>query len=541
MSSECGIMSSERETVSSEPKSCQLLNLPSELLVKIIGNLHPDDIKAIGKACRLIHAITALKEVWLSATRRICSEHNIFEPSFELPAMNIRQLDRIASAPRRFRSLLAAGVPYRHLRPVTTRDTELLEPRGDPPVSPNDGFRTVCLVPGGRFVVAQSTEHLHIWDLGSWIHAAPKKIPSRRRQLYWARLTDLLGDLPQDMLRRTIWLNDCHPAEDPTSLIFTVRHQFYSDVEGEYERTLFVLRAKFTEAAGSGDDGASTWTVDVRVVSRLQIPPDRLKCPGPDDIVVRKVDDSIAVVAAKSEILIWKYNDASIAHLPSYTPGKQSGFARILAVYVTSDYVVCAHERVILTYRVPEFRPVDSAESWSQHVIAPCRVVQLDKGNAAWMSPRPWHLAQPKRVISRTLDHFSENEGIDRYHIVQNAVHSEPPEVRFVERGYVSAKLDFENDGMFKEVCSSLGEYNWVPRLDPVDGDGAVCTYRPYANVLVMIAYGGGRGVGSATYALRHSDLRAWSMCPASGRLCYSRSVDPYTLTCRDFLDRPGA
>ncbi|TRM56492.1 hypothetical protein BD626DRAFT_519357 [Schizophyllum amplum] len=524
--------------MSGERESCQLLDLPSELLARIAGSLHPYDIRAVSETCRPMHVITKLKEVWLSAARRICYESNVFEPTFELPAMDVCQLDRIATAPRRFMRLLADGRPYDLLSSVTARAVSLKAPHGVPCLAPDDGFRRVWLVPGGRFMVAQSKRHIHIWDLGSWLYSVPEKIPSRRRQLYWANTRELLG-IPASEDDDRVWLNDCHQSEDAMSLLFTMQQQCDAEGEGGHKYwKLFVLRARFTEAPGSDDNGASAWNVDVRVLSCLQIPRDALT----SSFTVRKVDDAITVVSTKSEIFIWRYNHASVAYWPSYAVGELSELTRIQAVHVTPDYVVCAHDSAILTYRIPEFRPADSMESWRRSLLEPCQVSRLARDLAIWTSPRPWHLAQAAQTISKTLEQFSLSEGITRYNVVQNA--ETEPEVRYVERGYVGTKLGFEDDPAFEDLCN-MGAY--LPGLDPCDGNGAVCLYQNAPHQVMALAYGGGRQLACAAIPMHavhtsyRASLRTWSMCPSSGRLCYASAQGPRKVMILDFLPSSNA
>jgi hypothetical protein len=95
----------------------------------------------------------------------------VFAPSFPVEDMSIAELEHVSLCPSRLSSLIHNEIP---LQSFITR---ILEPR-TPSNFEGDLYTDAFLIPGGRFLVVNSTHHgVCLWDLGIHGGKAPRFRP----------------------------------------------------------------------------------------------------------------------------------------------------------------------------------------------------------------------------------------------------------------------------------------------------------------------------------------------------------------------------
>ena len=128
---------------------------------------------------KVLCTVTKLRIVWINALYRVCLMHGINLSTF-YPVENISQieLEHAAFSPFRFIKYAKDDIPFEgDIKFVVTR---ILEPRLPPVFSTDENVpfncQAVLLIPGGRFLFTDTTEHgVPLWDLG--IHAGiPMKL-----------------------------------------------------------------------------------------------------------------------------------------------------------------------------------------------------------------------------------------------------------------------------------------------------------------------------------------------------------------------------
>ncbi|KAI4526787.1 hypothetical protein K525DRAFT_188364 [Schizophyllum commune Loenen D] len=174
-----------------------LLSLPQEIILHIIDFAPPYDILSLRKTCKALYPITRDRSVWVHAVRKMCTERALFAPTYDLIQTSRLRLEHAATAPRRFFELLMNSGSLdlqdaQKLHAISKRLLELRLPRSS---AANLGFnarentfREFHLLPGGRFLLARSSESVHFWDLGTNATGMVEPFP-----IYHQRIKDLLG------------------------------------------------------------------------------------------------------------------------------------------------------------------------------------------------------------------------------------------------------------------------------------------------------------------------------------------------------------
>ncbi|EDR11114.1 uncharacterized protein LACBIDRAFT_315527 [Laccaria bicolor S238N-H82] len=126
---------------------------------------------------KLLCTVTKLRIVWINALRRVCLMHGINLSTF-YPLENLSQIELEHAALSPFKFIKYAKASEGDIKPVVTR---ILKPRLPPVFSTDDEdvpfiCVTLLLIPGGRFLFADTMQHgVPLWDLG--IHAGiPMKL-----------------------------------------------------------------------------------------------------------------------------------------------------------------------------------------------------------------------------------------------------------------------------------------------------------------------------------------------------------------------------
>ncbi|KAJ7785343.1 hypothetical protein DFH07DRAFT_7761 [Mycena maculata] len=146
---------------SNVPRPLSWSNLPVDILITIMGFATPHDILALRKVSKSLSHITHVRSVWIDALRRVCTQHDIYTPSFPSTEMTLDELERVATACRRFSSSLRHEFVSRQIVwPASIRYLHLSDS-----THPEEHFRHVRLVPGGRFLLTSSGCTIRLWDI----------------------------------------------------------------------------------------------------------------------------------------------------------------------------------------------------------------------------------------------------------------------------------------------------------------------------------------------------------------------------------------
>ncbi|KAI5891791.1 uncharacterized protein SCHCODRAFT_02581950 [Schizophyllum commune H4-8] len=143
--------------------SFPLLDLPQEILERVIVLARPLDIVSLSRTCRVLHALTTQRRLWLEVAEIVTELNNMVIQRSLLDAMSLRDLIHFSASStlflRRLESLGQVKKPTRsafRLRPRTQRALPVLFP---PKRIEDDGIHAtyLTLVSGGRFLLAQHT------------------------------------------------------------------------------------------------------------------------------------------------------------------------------------------------------------------------------------------------------------------------------------------------------------------------------------------------------------------------------------------------
>ncbi|KAF8805721.1 hypothetical protein BYT27DRAFT_7103860 [Phlegmacium glaucopus] len=160
----------------------RLVNIALDLQITICTFLRPSDILALRQTCKAFQLSTRQRIVWMDALRRVCLDNTLFLPSFPIPDMTVLELEHAAMAPRRWIELCAA---FQKQHPIDSgaklcsRTIRII----DNPLAAIADDPEIFIVPGGRYLVSDSSTGIFIWDLGYTSSADCKLIASVEREV----------------------------------------------------------------------------------------------------------------------------------------------------------------------------------------------------------------------------------------------------------------------------------------------------------------------------------------------------------------------
>ncbi|KAF8799413.1 hypothetical protein BYT27DRAFT_7120833 [Phlegmacium glaucopus] len=155
----------------------RLVNIGLDLQITICTFLHPSDILSLRQTCKAFQFATRQRIVWVDALHRVCLDNTLFLPSFPIHDMTVPELEHAAMAPRRWIKLCAA---FQKQHPnvsgakLCSRTTRII----DNPLAVMVDNPEIFIVPGGRYLISQSSSGIFIWDLGYTSSADCKLIAS---------------------------------------------------------------------------------------------------------------------------------------------------------------------------------------------------------------------------------------------------------------------------------------------------------------------------------------------------------------------------
>ncbi|KAF5333358.1 hypothetical protein D9611_002676 [Ephemerocybe angulata] len=150
------------------------VSLSFELYLKIFAELDGRDLIRLGKTCTTLREVTQQRRVWEDALRLTCRRHELFEPSYSIDTMGLKELQLAALGPWVWHNKIhKAGRMGRVLNPLGNKQFQWCTPRSRWDSVPIDAAE-LLLIPGGRYLVTISTgmgveearRFISLWDLG---------------------------------------------------------------------------------------------------------------------------------------------------------------------------------------------------------------------------------------------------------------------------------------------------------------------------------------------------------------------------------------
>ncbi|KAL1701595.1 hypothetical protein EV121DRAFT_282543 [Schizophyllum commune] len=141
--------------------SFPLLDLPQDILERVIVLARPLDIVSLSRTCRALHSLATQRRLWLEVAGLMIEQNDMFFQRALLETMLLRDLVHFSASPalflRRLQSLGQVKKPTRsafRLRPRTQRALPALFPPKQ--VDDDRNYVThLMLVSGGRFLLAE--------------------------------------------------------------------------------------------------------------------------------------------------------------------------------------------------------------------------------------------------------------------------------------------------------------------------------------------------------------------------------------------------
>ncbi|KAL1751962.1 hypothetical protein FB107DRAFT_293516 [Schizophyllum commune] len=532
-----------------------LTGLSPSILLNLMAQAQPEDIISLRQTCKTLKAVTNHRTVWTAALERTCFANKIFGPTFDVSSMSLEALERAATAPFRFFRLLTrkergededeefedridrlygemfGGEMLRYspmarekkmtptrthklrLPPLPAELAAVLANQPDSPQTPSarkatkkgkapppapskeDEFRSILLVPGGRFLLTCSRLFIHIWDL---------KDASVKTPLFMMQIKDILGlSAHPEALNYTFELTECARTPQANSLLFIAAMAPHPSLG----------RPQVKKLHPGG--------VEVRVVRRLGY-----DAEGSPRIHV--VSDAVVAFSAEKVVALWNFTNNTAAAWEAFDSNT------VIGMHLTPTHILTITEMGDLAInRWPAFAPCPP-NALPASVEPKCDYyLSIYRGDisAAYAVPRPWFY-EPH--ASPTFDSFGD-EKISRWTlecIVSNyGKKSTLPPIMPAVHGVVKTKgFSLEGENFEDRPCAA-----YSPCVDgshvvlPYD-QGGVIGYAAYvfkdtgdqAEANEPLSYGTltpEKGTGGGL-RVRATASANFSLCPASGRLC---------------------
>ncbi|KII87670.1 hypothetical protein PLICRDRAFT_644115 [Plicaturopsis crispa FD-325 SS-3] len=160
------------------PRSLSSAVLSIDDWIHVMSYIAPQDLIALRKCSRALREITQIRIVWINALHQVTSQPGaaVFGLTFPVKEMTLSQLEHAATAPRRLISRIQTHGTAKPMKPMSTRTIRVPQAND---ISNFVTFTHSQIVPGGRFLVTQSTtDLLALWDLGFGAKDHPYHIAS---------------------------------------------------------------------------------------------------------------------------------------------------------------------------------------------------------------------------------------------------------------------------------------------------------------------------------------------------------------------------
>ncbi|KAI5885406.1 uncharacterized protein SCHCODRAFT_02520808 [Schizophyllum commune H4-8] len=468
-----------------------LNNLPFDIFLIIVSYLLPQDIIALRKTCKDLQSLTNARPIWTAAVREMCKRNGVFLATYDLEGMSLDMLEHAATAPLRCLNLLRSrsgpradftGNSERRLSPLARQALALRLP-GERPLSSygEDHFNFFSLVPGGRFLLATSKRHFHIWDLGQNAYCGVRPLP-----LYVKTLDELLKE-PEEpsSMGCNIMI---YEAKEPGRIIFALYH--------------------------------------AHVVGVFEV-----------DFTARSMSDTYVVLSAiegvDSTPVVWDYRLNKFARLDTQRSGE---------AFLSGTSVILPDRTRIRLTKLTEFHEITTAHGRRIRFTdlpkqcAPLPITMTpaeDDYTEAWLVQKPWYYKFPASseftlLGFRDLHHFDMAPVIwvDPSHV--GVLPSQYP----LYRARIPRTVEDENFSAAGPVVASCEGHMFVVFHDSID-EVSCMTYRATMDGTAALP-----AMAPLTLDLM-PQVRDFDFCPASGRLClllHDQVHGPDELAVLDFL-----
>ncbi|KAL1674521.1 hypothetical protein EV122DRAFT_281941 [Schizophyllum commune] len=491
-----------------------LNNLPFDIFLVIVSYLLPQDIIALRKTCKNLESSTKTRPIWTAAVREMCKRNSVFLGTYDLESMPLEMLEHTATAPLRCLNLLRShsgpradftGNSERRLSPLARQALTLRIP-GERPFSSywEDHFNHFSLVPGGRFLLATSKRHFHIWDLGQNAYCGVRPLP-----LYVKTLDELLKE-PEDPSSSGCNIM-IYEAKAPGRIIFVLYHT----------HAVGVFEVDFTARPRNR-------RLNVRSLSRLRCEfLARPRSMSDTHVVLSAVD------VADSTLVVWDYRSNKFAKLDTQ---------RSQEVFLAGTSVILPDRTRIRLTKLTDFYEIKTLHGGRIRFTdlpkqcAPLPITMSpaeDDYTEVWFVQKPWFYRSPASceftlLGFRDLHHFDMAPVIwtDPSHV--GALPSQYP----LYRARIPRTVEGEDFSAACPVVASCEGHIFVVFDDSVN-EASCMSYRATTDETAALP-----AMTPLTSDLMQQ-VRNYDFCPASGRVClllHDQVQGPDELVVMDFL-----
>ncbi|KAI5887410.1 uncharacterized protein SCHCODRAFT_02692158, partial [Schizophyllum commune H4-8] len=520
-------------------QSPSLAVLSPSILINLMHLMDPLDIIRLRQTCKTLYSATKKRAVWVDQMKSMCAANKVFAPTFDIERMSLDALERASTAPARFFRLLVnpPEEPEDGSNPFSTREIFLPTPPArsskttrrraslaSPDSAPDDEFRSVCLVPGGRFLLCCSLHNIYIYylDVGG--------TSERKVALILARpIKSLLAlSAHPEGCDYDFEIRECYRAEkeDIFRFISVMKPHTYLN-----ER--FSVRAKevhpgaiihLCEVAVPEDGEAG-----LKILARLA-----------DDLLdshtldIHAVTADLVVVSAGNKVVLWRHRQGTVAIWWAF----EHRLGSLNGVFVVGAHAlaVCEFSQAVI-FRIPEFLPLGPGDAlpvpeWNAEPVYSINVDLEYPDNYA--TPRPWYHV-PSSLPA--WDFFAGDMTVRWVSEVVSTNFAErsklPP---FLPALHRTIRADMSASHM-QSRDSYVAHLTYVPCMDD---NHVILAHRPYTQ-LVYAAYaypeadpmqgaGADEAGSTTTYGVLTAkdptsdganDVGSFSLCAASGRVAY--------------------
>lgn len=473
-----------------QPRTPSLDHLSLDVLIVIAGFLLPDDIVSLRKTCQALANGTKTRAIWTTAVRQMCTRNMVFLASYDLDAMPLEMLEHTATAPARTMRLLRrhSAIDSSQLPQLSPMTKQLLSLRLPGVSLPDDDhIQAIRLVPGGRFLLALSTLHFHIWDLGQNAYSALKPLP-----LYLKTFSEML-ECSEDLELGDCKLMICE-AEQHGKIIFAISGC----------RTICVYEAELPPPVHQ--------LPSVRRVARME-------CDFSS--IVEALSERyllLRTLTTTRSIVLWDYQQHTLAKPALRGIDRAFLFKTSVLLTIENHVFVCSIPALIAV-------PVLSGqlvryEDLPETVDAPptTAVTPTLEDEVCWSIRKPWYY-RPGAPTEFAL--FTEHDifHLDTASIIAPGAPNSVPD----HLPYTRARLPLtqDDDLLDCDLTSYISDgYSLILHESGGAGDLTCVSYRvatqdTSTTTTVEMALPARTVLDASS-----PEVREWDFCPASGRLC---------------------
>ncbi|KAF9052079.1 hypothetical protein BJ165DRAFT_1452520 [Panaeolus papilionaceus] len=314
-------------------------DLPLDIYISICSFLDGLDILALGQTCSVLRAATEERSVWTRALKYAITENQISAATCcDYYDLELDKLKDVATGPSRIRAKLRQG----QLPNPQTMDAPLMNftykriVHAGPPSNPEVDrllvgnlrrtFSRLCLIPGGRFLIAYSHPEVYFYDLG----------------LGFSVKTQL--DEPIRVPYDESWLFMPSPSADGKEIRLAISRTAFSPDMTETVAEASVIRFILEEPNRPPHVKRQTTTLEVPFASNPEF--FTIAC----DLLIYSYSPNTGIAPGPCILNVWNFMDDTFA---SWSIPK----ANHLELFYDSGHVVMIDSKFLRGWKIPPLRP----------------------------------------------------------------------------------------------------------------------------------------------------------------------------------------